>query len=90
MAPKKSNPSKNLIRHCGSSSPSLLFVPDSVRFRNEDAQKDIYENFIDRVIHSECQVILFDFPDVPLPGAFSSQGWESLCEKLIRCASVLL
>ena len=42
------------------------------------------------MIHLECQVILSNFPDTPLPDAFSSQGWASLCEKPSRCPDVFI
>ncbi|KAK9988639.1 hypothetical protein SO802_028878 [Lithocarpus litseifolius] len=88
MAPKKSAPSKNLISRRGSSSSSSLpSVTDRVRFFDVDSQKDFIENFCDRAIHSERQVILSDFPNTPLLGAFSFQGWESLYEKPLRIDS---
>ena len=68
-APKKSVPSKNSIRH-GSSSSS--FPSDSVRFCNEKTRNNFFDNFSERAIHSECQVILSDFLDTPLPSAISS------------------
>ena len=49
---------------------------------------DFYENFFDRMINSKCQVILSDFSNTSLPGVFGSQGWESLCEKPIKCPSL--
>ena len=87
MAPKKSVPSKNLI-HRGSSSSS--FPPNSVQFYDEKAHNDFFENFFDRAIHSERQVIFSDFPDTSLPDAFHSQGWASLCEKPLRCSEVFI
>ena len=54
MAPKKSIPSKNQIRRHGSSSSSSSAapsLPNSVRFRDEKAQNDFFENFFDRAIH---------------------------------------
>ena len=42
------------------------------------------------MIHSERQVILSDFPHTPLPGAISSQGWASLCEKPSGCPNVFI
>ena len=75
LAPKKSIPSKNPISCCSSSSSSSSpFIPDSVRFRDEKAKQDFYENFSDLVIHSKRQVILSNFPNTPLLGAFSSWG----------------
>ena len=79
MAPKKSVPSKNLIRHRGSSSSSSSSsIRNSARFRDEKVKEDFYENFSDQEIHSKRHVILSDFPDTPLPDAFSSRGWASL------------
>ena len=85
MAPKKYVPSKNPICH-GSSS----FPYDFVQFHDKKAQDDFFENFSDRAIHSECQVILSDFLDTSLPSAFSSWGWDSLCEKLSRCPDMFI
>ena len=89
MAPKKSVPSKNPIR-CRGSSTSSFSLPNSIKFRYADSQKDFVENICDWVIHSERQVILSDFPKTPLLGAFNSRGSESLCEKPMRCASVFI
>ena len=87
MATKKSDPSKNPIRHRGSfsfsSAHSLL---DSVRFCDEKAKDD----FFNRAIHSECQVTLSNFLDTPLLDAFSSRGWASLCEISKRCLGVYI
>ena len=53
-APKKSIPSKNPIRHSGfSTSSSAPFPFDSVRFCNEKAQDDFFENFSNWIIHLE-------------------------------------
>ena len=60
MAPKKSILSKNSIRH-GSFS-SFSFPSDSIQFHNEKARDD----FSDKAIHLERQVILSDFPDTLL------------------------
>ena len=49
MEPKKSVPSENLI-HRGSSSS---FPFDSIWFRDEKARDDFFENFSNRIIHSE-------------------------------------
>ena len=59
MAPKKSAPWKNPISCHVSSSSS--FLPSRDRFCDSKSQKDFNENFCDRAIHLECQVILFDF-----------------------------
>ena len=53
MAPKKSIPSKNFISFRGSSSSSSPSVPNSVRFHDEKAKEDFYENFSNRAIHLE-------------------------------------
>ena len=75
MAPKKSVPSKNSIRRCGpSSSSSAPSLPNFVRFHDEKAKDDFFENFSDWVIHSECHVILSNFSDTSLPDEFRSQG----------------
>ena len=92
MAPKKSIPSKNPITRRGSSSSSssLPFLSTGDRFRDSKSQKDFEENFSDKEIHLERQVILFDFQDTPLPSVFSTRGWESLCEKPLRCSSMCI
>ena len=89
MAPKKSVTSKNLIRHHGSSSSSSSIL-DTVRFHDEKAKNNFFENFSNQAIHSEHQVILSDFPNTPLPNAFSPQGWASLCEIPKRCPGVFI
>ena len=86
MEPKKSVPSENPI--CRGSSSS--FPSDSIWFRDEKARDDFFENFSNQVIHLERQVILFDFPDIPLLGAFSTRGWVSLCEKPSSCPYVFI
>ena len=56
MAPKKFVPSKNPIRRRGSSSSSSSSapsLPDFVRFRDEKAQDDFFENFSNKAIHSK-------------------------------------
>lgn len=87
IAPKKSVLSKNPI-HRGSSSSSFPF--DSVRLHDEKARYICFEYFSDWVIHLDRQVILIDFPDTPLPGAFSSRGWASLSEKPSRCTDMFI
>ena len=53
-APKKSITSKNPIRRRGFSTTSSAPFPfDSVRFCNEKARDDFFENFSNQVIHSE-------------------------------------
>ena len=88
-APKNSIPSKNPIRRHGSSSSSFaLSLLDSVRFHDEKARDDFFENFFDWVIHLEHQVIFSNFPYTFLPSAFSSWGWASLYEIPKRCPTV--
>ena len=70
MAPKKSIPSKNSILRCGSSSSSFPSILDSMRFHDEKAKQDFYDNLIDRAIPLKHQVILSNFSDTPLPGVF--------------------
>ena len=50
ITPKKSILSKNPVRR-GSSSSSSSFAFDSIRFHDEKAWYDFFENFFDRVIH---------------------------------------
>ena len=93
MAPKRSIPSKNLIRRRDSSSSSYSFapsLPDSVRFHDEKARDDFFKNFSNRAIHLERKVILSNFLDIPLPSAFISRGWASLCEIPKKCPIVLI
>ena len=51
---------------------------------------DFVENFQDCDVHSECQAILSDFSDTTLPVIIRTQGWESLCEKTMRCPIVFM
>ena len=51
---------------------------------------DFVENFQDRDVHSERQVILSDFSDTTLLNVIRTQGWESLCEKPVRCPIVFM
>ena len=91
MALKKCVPSKNPItRHGSSSSSSFSSSLPSRDIHDSKSQKDFDENFSDKAIHSECQIILSDFLDTSLPRAFSSQGWESLNEKPLRCPGVFI
>ena len=80
--------------------PKTLFVlgastsfdptPSSIWFRDENARKAFLENFSQRGIHSECQVILADFANTDLPDVIHSRGWESLCDILVTCPFVLI
>ena len=71
MAPKrKSAPSQNPLHSRASSS----FDPTSshIRFCDEDAQKDFLENFSQRGVHLERQVILANFVGTNLSIAIHS------------------
>ena len=92
MAPKacKSTPAGNLLQGFESSSsfdPPILF---HVRFHDEKTQKNFLENFQKCGVHLECQVILLDFVDIPLPAIIRTQGWESLLERPMRCPIVFI
>ena len=89
MAPKrKSTPSQNPLRFRASSSSDP--TPSHVRFRNDKAWKDFLENFCQRGIHSECQVILLDFSDTDLSTIINSRGWGSLCDIVVTCPSMII
>ena len=89
--PKSQFLPKTLItRHGSSSSSSFPFILGRDRFHDSKSQKDFDENFSDRAIHSQYHVILSDFLDTPLPRAFSSWGYESLCEKPSRCPDMFI
>ena len=89
MTPKrKSAPSRNSLRSGASSSSDPTAF--SIRFRDENAQKDFSENFSRWGVHSERRVILSDFSDTDLPTVIHSRGWESLCGILVTCPSVLI
>ena len=67
MAPKrKSASSQNPLWSRASTSCSNPTL-SSIRFRDEDAQKDFSENFSRRGVYLERQVILADFADIDLP-----------------------
>ena len=76
MAPKrKSTSSWNPFRSGASTSSDP--TPFSVRFCDEKAKSNFFENFSRGGIHLECQVILSDFFDIDLPTVIHSRGWES-------------
>ena len=81
---RKSTPTRNPPRGSESSSSNPR-VPSHTRFHDEKAKMDFFENFQNRGIHPECLVILSDFSDITLPDVIRTQGWESLCEKPVRC-----
>ena len=92
MAPKrKSTPSQNPLPS-GASSSSIPSnpTPSSVKFHDEKAKSDFFENFSRCSIHSKCQVILSNFSDTDLPTVIYSRGWESLCGTPIMCPSVII
>ena len=92
MAPKrKSTSSRNPLRSRASSSfsPSNP-TPSHVRFCDEKAKLDFFENFSQRGIHLEHQVVLLDFSDTNLPIVIYSWVWESLCDALVTCSSIII
>ena len=92
MAPKcKSTPSRNPFRSAASSSSSPSdSTPSHIRFRDEKAKSDFFENFSWWGIHSECQVVLLNFSNTDLPTVIYSRGWESLCGIPVTCPSVII
>ena len=91
MAPKcKSTPAQKPLHGFGSSTSSNLLPPLHVQFPDEKAQKDFLENFQRRGVHSECQVILSNYIDTPLPIIIRTRGWDSLFEKPLRCPIVFI
>ena len=90
MAPKrKSVPSQKPLcsgTSTSSSDPTSSFV----WFHDEKAHKEFSENFSRRGVHSEHQVILSNFFDTNLPTIIYSRGYESLCDVLVTCPSVLI
>ena len=89
MVPKrKSAPSQNPLRSRASFSSDP--TPSHIRFHDEDARMDFSENFSRRRVHSEHRVILEDFADTDLPTVIHNRGWESLCDILVTCPTVLI
>ena len=88
---RKSILSRNPL-HIGASSSSSPFdpTPSHVRFCDEKAKLDFLENFSQRGIHSERQVVLSDFSDTDLPTVIHSRGWESLYGISVTCLSVII
>ena len=88
MAPKrKPTPSQNPLRSRASSSNP---TPFHIQFCDEKGCQDFLENFSKRGIHSERYVILPHFSDITLPTFIHSQGWESLCEILVSCPTMII
>ena len=85
----KATPSQNHLQGFGSSSSDPI-PPHHVWFRDEKARKDFLENFQKRGVHSKCHVVLSNFSDTPLPTVIRTWGWESLCERLLRCSIVFI
>ena len=85
---RKSTPSQNPLRSGASTSSDP--TPSSIWFHDENARKAFSENFSQRGIHSEHQVILADFANTDLPDVIHSRGWESLCDVSVTCPSVLI
>ena len=56
----------------GSGTSSSDPTPLHIRFRDEKAHKDFSENFSNRGIHLERQVVLSDFSDTALPTVIHS------------------
>ena len=92
MAPKrKSILSQNPLRRRASSSSSPSDpTPSHVQFCDENAKSDILENFSQRGIHSERQVVLSDFFDTELPTVIYNRGWESLYGAPVTCPSIII
>ena len=89
MAPKcKFTLSQNPL--CSGASTSSNLTPSHIWFHGEDARKAFSENFSQWGIHSNRRVILADFVDTDLPDVIHSRGWESLCDVLVTCPSVLI
>ena len=89
MAPKrKSTSSRNPLRFGAftSSDPT----PSHIWFHDKKTKSVFFEKFSRQGVHSECQVILSDFSDTNLPTVIYSRGWESLCDVLVTCLSVLI
>ena len=89
MTPKhKSALSRNSLHFRASTSSDP--TPSHIQFRDEDARKAFLVNFSRRGIHSDHRVILADFANTDLPDVIHSRGWESLCDILVTCPSVLI
>ena len=86
MVPKrKSTSTQNPLRDFGSFGSFDPLPHFSIWFCGEKAHKDFLENFQQRDVHLECQVILLDLFDTSLLGVIQIQGWESLCKIPERC-----
>ena len=85
----KSAPSQNPLCSRASTSSSNP-TPSSIQFCDEDARKEFLENFSRQGVHSERRVILANFANINLPNVIHSRGWESLCDVLVTCLSMLI
>ena len=89
MSPKcKSTPPQNPLHSEASSSSNPTL--SSVRFHDDEAQKDFSENFCREGIHSERHVILLDFSNIDLSTVIYSRGWESFYDIPITYPSVII
>ena len=88
MAPKqrKSTPARNPLQ----GSRSSFSVPSHIWFCDEKAKKDFFENFQAHGVLPECQVILLDFANTPLPEVIQTRDWASLLEKPSICLVVFI
>ena len=91
MAPKqcKSTPAQNPLQGSRSSVSNPL-IPFHIWFHDKKPKMDFFENFQDRGVHSEHQVILSNFSKTTLPDVIRTRAWESLCEKPMRCPVVFI
>ena len=64
----------------------LLFLSGFVMIKSVRT----FQSFSKRGIHSELHVILLNFSDTTLPTVIYGRGWESLCEILVSCPSVII
>ena len=90
MTPKRKSPPSQNPLHSGVSTSSSDPTPSHVQFRDNKARKDFSENFSQRGIHLECQVILSNFSNTDLPTVIYSRGWGSLCDIPVTCPSVII
>ena len=91
MAPKQRKSIPTQTPHGSwSSFSSFPPVPSHIRFHDEKAKTNLFENFQAYGVQPERQVILLDFSDTTLPDVIRTQGWESLCEKLVCCLVVFI
>ncbi|KAK9999927.1 hypothetical protein SO802_019530 [Lithocarpus litseifolius] len=81
----KGLPNRKVLPRASSSDSTPLHVSS----HDEKARQDFSEKFSKCGIHSE-HVILSDFFDTTLPTIIHSRGWESLCEILVSCPSMII